>query len=825
MTVPQSSLADHEGPKESQEKGQISIDYSVFCQPHFSPVDWINSIIDNKSSTETQALELLTRLQLFSTDLLNDIEKESNELVQNAPKAVLELEQASQDMVKLKQKIEKLKQDMISTDGNTSDTIQELAHLDLVKSRMESSRLMLKETENWTNLPTEISLLLSEGSYENACQRLCDAKKSLQLFKGMPEFDDRSTLLERLQNEVKEALLPLLSSSLTAQQLEQSEIFYRCFDKIEKGVVFFEVYFRCRAEPFQIMWKELCDSTLSQKTHFDATIDRQFQKLCSTFLDELYLMIEREVQWGELVFIHPVDISYKIMEKVFLSLNPSLVNVIRIYMQEFHDSALPHITGLFSIILEFSQRIEKLLILNPVSKSINTQLLRRSIDTNITRAHFLFEPFENAFVKYQELETRFLLNCLKHSLTLQSRSFENLDSLRTGIEDSFQIAQTAIRRCIFFTHGYGSCGLVEALNTFFDSVSRKFITLINMLEKRFHSEAELIEGEDETAGFSSLVQFESFTLFQLGFKFLDFAMALTEKLDNLQVQMSTELEKSFSFTRDIETLVLQRGSEGISLLKFVEHALDSLSLTSFSFLWTSKLNSAELLQLRNLIDQQPSAALRPSRDCIERFTSTCQAFIIDTLYYPVRKELSRMKEASMWDSTEEQKGDALTDIPVFSLSPSSFAQQIGDHFLTLPQQVEPFADQPSFRFSITTLPLIDECHVQVEGDTVVHIWVACIAHKAMHSYVSSILSLPAISESGVKQIIADMEYLTNIFSALEVEPNTQFSELFRVLDLSANDLNQEVLAITSDPSRRQRSGTFHTDILTKLAQIRRGAGK
>ncbi len=167
----------------------------------------------------------------------------------------------------------------------------------------------------------------------------------------------------------------------------------------------------------------------------------------------------------------------------------------------------------------------------------------------------------------------------------------------------------------------------------------------------------------------------------------------------------------------------------------------------------------------------------------------------------------------VWTATGPQNPSPFDlELPQFSLSPGEYMTRIGEHLLSLPQQLDLYADDASLAYSLGSLPGMEGQSVPsssgvqgmdkketegVDGETddeidITYLWMTAVCHETLSTFVSSALSIPALSLYGTRQLIADMNYLVNVLSAMEIQASREFLGLLACLSLEPESLGQEV---------------------------------
>jgi hypothetical protein len=137
-------------------------------------------------------------------------------------------------------------------------------------------------------------------------------------------------------------------------------------------------------------------------------------------------------------------------------------------------------------------------------------------------------------------------------------------------------------------------------------------------------------------------------------------------------------------------------------------------------------------------------------------------------------------------------------VPTFSLSPSDTVQRVAEGLLNLPRLFEVYADDDALAFSLDTLPHIDCDTLQslseqshdpksqqshrrrpsmgfaksnsIDPEVVSSAWLISLCHTFLNYFTTDVLpSIPILSVAGASQLASDLEYLSNIVRALNVE--------------------------------------------------------
>ncbi|KAF0484674.1 Conserved oligomeric Golgi complex subunit 7 [Gigaspora margarita] len=970
-----------------------SIDFSSFLAKEFDVKSWINNTLSNtnllntspisnssnpistsdidetiksdikstqdiSSINELQSLEnhssaLVEKIQFLNQEISLRLEKIIDDAVKGIPNIMSDLQIMSQDVINLKQSVLHVKSNLSTIDENSGKALERLKYLDLVKSRMESSRDLLREAENWNNLEAEASTIFASQDYQKASMRLQDAEKSLVIFQNTPEYEERRKLLTELQNQLEATISPQLVAALSQHDTSACQKFYIIFSQIGRKKEFCNYYYGSRKAPLVKMWQnaslietdqsqitQLSNSTttsvvssvniitstssnfhdqqsLSPKSPSQHQFRKKFVDFLKDFLQELFVVLNEEYTWCGNVFPDNNETLIALIENIFNSLKPSLGSRLVMLVNYYNEQCLPEIINAFMITENFGRQMERVLF-NPIQIGSSASRISTFSGTKpfskgnlISWGNVIFEPFSEYQHDYSEFEKNFLISELKRILQIK-RDSSSIDLARIMAENIgkiFSMADDGLQRCMTLTHGFAGIGLVEALNYYFTSFVKEYHHLLDKLridcglndvnskhetisQKKFHSSTS----NDYFDFDQDKLQQEDWSNFQIGLRLLATCKLAFDKLNLFEETLRTtlvsvkELIEQDLGNEDLEWYE-RRSSPSIN---------DSMGLSSIGtqssilLLKQSLLNSYQLVSLLPNIESKSNdlKLLFPAQKSMETFIRQSQRFVFDTIFLPIVKHLSNLPIMEIWSAAAEpvQVSPFNLEIPTFSLSPSEYITRIGEHLLTLPQQFEVYADDESLAFSIKSLPFCDEVESKDENigvggkkdestlsstqgpetnetsskasvlssikivsestvslvdpsiiqqpqstvedistEEVTHAWITSVARGTMHALFERILVIPQLSSHGTQQLLTDLGYLTNVLSALEIEPTREIIKTIKVLEMDEDSVVNALRVKTGSISSQSGSlmGDFEefsdvkdSEILDKVASVR-----
>ncbi|GET02792.1 conserved oligomeric Golgi complex subunit 7 [Rhizophagus clarus] len=444
-----------------------------------------------------------------------------------------------EDATKLKSGVSLVKSQLNNVEEGTEKALDRLKYLDLVKTRMEASRDVLKEAENWSNLEQEASNIFASQDYQKASVRLMEAEKSLVIFQNTPEYEERRKLLTELQNQLEATVSPQLVNALNQHDISACQKFYQIFDQIGRKKDFSNYYYGSRKAPLVKMWQYALltdvppsvsgtagnvtggvgsDSSNNEPTspksptaqiRFQQQFQQQFPKKFTEFLqefyDKLFIVLNQEHTWCGNVFPDTNETLMSLIENIFNSLKPSLSARLTGLVEFYNEECLPEIINAWVISESFGRQMEKVLF-NPIqissgissstngaggkdasvsaltSASMGGKPLSRA--NLITWGNVVFEPFSEYQHDYSEYEKNYLSILLKKTISERKKKAGTSDLAKIMSEiigEIFMMAESSLERCMTLTYGFGGIGLIEVLNFFFTTFIKEYQTLLVQL--------------------------------------------------------------------------------------------------------------------------------------------------------------------------------------------------------------------------------------------------------------------------------------------------------------------------------------------------------
>ncbi|KAJ3012538.1 hypothetical protein HKX48_006218 [Thoreauomyces humboldtii] len=830
--------------------------------------------VNQATSVDQIASGLVLKLQLVSLDISNKFEQLSEEAVRNMPRALYDLELIRKDAQKVNDAISEgshgFHQAEIGTDGG--DAFKDLVKLDLVRSRMVATRLSLKEAENWSTLAGEMNAIFSAEDFEKASVRLDEAQRSLLLLTATPDFADRQSLLAELQTKLQTSIEPRLVAVLNDHDAEAARKLYRVFSRIQRSAEFVKQYETTCTAPLLRLWRDYDEATMVHSAK--AGNDGEFAQWLTLFFEEVMRILNKELSWCTYVFPDPLKIIHDLVRHLFGSLQPTFSARVSALAERLGDAALLTIVKAYQSTLQFGIKFERLLFFTDVAHlpSSPTRSARKldtlqpdslelnplSVPDDLTDwGNLAFDAFSGFQQRYGQLELNYLLFLSSAQLKLGRNSdYAEITRLMSeSVTKIWSFGEGATSRCRLFTTGFGTADLISTLDEYLVSVFTRYGALLLNLRAGLglaRPEDDAMHPDDPGNGHDLGTRDlgrQEWGNFQVGLKVLGLCHALTQRLESfdrlVRRAMTTVVGRRLeaNWNTPTEFWAEDRRSVTSSSSSPSQQGQGEECFASFSVLRDSTLNSYKLRSVFEAMTSgnvtapatvtvttpsgasgEPSSNIQVNVDynpllkrapaALRTFVQSAQQLAFDTLFVVVENQLSIVPTLSTWSSAvSTTAGPFNLDVPQFSLSPLPYVTRIGEHLLTLPQQLELYVDDEALRFSTDTLPFLEKGkhhttdttttttgngdaersqeasdeegeEVEEEEEDVTYLWIKSISRGTMSRFVDTVLDhlVSRLAPDGANQLATDMRYLANVFDAMDVDRDPRFETLLNLLE-------------------------------------------
>jgi hypothetical protein len=670
------------------------------------------------SELDKRVGSLVRRLEIACQDTSAQVEQTIEDISRAVPRLTYDLQFMRESALTLQRALQeveaKIHPESDSSADVTSDTsaaLEQLFFLSTVKSRMESSREVLREAENWSTLEPEVSSLLASQSYQKASERLAEASKSMALFQNTPEFESRKALMVSLQNQLEAALSSALVAAINSRDVVGCKNYYSIFSGIQREAEFQNYYFGSRRKSLVKLWQEAkvadCEGEiitgadlLAEDGSAAQDITITFNSLLTKFFSEFSSLINEERTYIPSIFPDAQQTISLFIQSTLDSLSPSLSERLSGVAEYYEGKALIELNRAFRTAEEFAIATDKVmekvgysaLFSAPtptvqqsedggkghqrrlskrmsISRRMGGGVASRSISigngSNATQwEQALFEAFIDFQSDYPSLEKKFLESELGSIVAMgrTRNAAENSDGahfLRERAMGVFGAVEEALDRCMEFTHGYGAIGLIQDVDYIFERFLAESKADLIVTPRKSSPASPASDDElafDEELDYSP----DDLRTFQLALHLLETCRVVQDSLNlfdgkvrGSMAQLAGSLRLSKADPTGPYIPGTTRGeatllSQSILNSADLHSLLDSLELPAPISTPSSTAGSK-----RGVYPTETSSTLlMGAKDSLIDFTRACQLFLQDTILSPLNQHLSSYSSLPVWTTAQ-----------------------------------------------------------------------------------------------------------------------------------------------------------------------------
>ncbi|XP_078274612.1 conserved oligomeric Golgi complex subunit 7 isoform X2 [Rhinoraja longicauda] len=747
------------------------MDFSKFLDDNFDVKDWVNGAFktvqkEAPGKVDSHAATLVMKLQLFIQEVNNAIEETSHQALQNMPRALRDMEALKQEASFLKEQMILVKEDIRKFEQDTAQSMQVLVEIDEVKSRMQMASEALQEADKWSTLSADIEGTLKSQDIEAISAKLTSMQNSLAMLVDTPDYSEKCVHLEALKNRLEAMASPQIVAAFNSQSVDQARLFVKVFVAVDRMPQLLTYYYKCHKGQLVSVWQELCQSDLS--------LDHQLRE----FYDTLLATWHSQVQWTCQVFRNPYEI----------------VTVLQI---QTLGAIVPSIPVCLSTAIEKASQEDKLHVLLDLhnstvhfAKGLEAAMLPHLGETNLVKVAELVAAIHSPYVPYQlqygDLEGSNLLIQISAIPLERGELIDSVQELSQSVNKVFSLAGSGMDRCVKLTDGLAFCGLLKALKGLFSKYVADFASTLQSIRKKCKLE-EIFNGslflEDWTA-FQNSIRIIA-TCGELLRQFGDFEQQLSNRILSTAGKYLSESYSPRSLTGIQETSCSDKKSSAKNPWQEYNYLLKG-----------NPSEYASLLEMLYTLKEKGTGnfnLLSEPRTAVGRLNQQAHQLAFDSVFLRIKQQLAQVPRMETWNTGT--MGETLTeDLPTFSLAPLEYISNIGQYIMSLPLHLEPFVTQedPALELALHSgkLPYPPEQDEVPELDNMADYWLGSIARATMHTYCESILQISELTPHATKQLVTDIDYLSNVMDALGLQPSRALQQIATALKAKPEEFRQ-----------------------------------
>ncbi|XP_077245073.1 conserved oligomeric Golgi complex component-related / COG complex component-like protein [Tasmannia lanceolata] len=777
----------------------MMIDLGAFSEEKFDPKKWINNACQSRhpqDPVDKHLADLEMKLQVLSEEIASSLDEQSTSALHRVPRASRDVIRLRDDAVSLRSAISGILLKLKKAEGSSAESIAALAKVDTVKQRMEAAYETLQDAAGLTQLSASVEDVFASGDLSRAAETLANMRHCLSAVGEVAEFANVRKQLEVLEDRLEEMVHPRLSDALSNRKVDAVQDFRQILIMIGRFKSVEMHYTKIHLKPILKLWEEFDSrqraNKLASEKHDGASLP--FPSWLPNFYDEVLLYLEQEWKWCMIAF--PDDyrtLVPKLLVETMSALNASFVSRINLATGDVVPETRALAKGIMDVLAGDmpkgikiqTKHLEALIELHNMTGAFarNIQHLFSESDLQVllTTLKAVYSPYESYKHRYGQMEHAILSSeiarvDLRGAVTrgVGAQGIELSETVRRMEESIPQVIvllEASVERCISFTGGSEADELITTL----DEIMLQYISTLQETLKSLRSVCGVdsishgdgigsrkemgLDKKDGThnARIVDMVSDEEeWSIVQGALQILTVADCLTSR--------SSVFEASLRAT-------LARLSTTLSVSVFGS-SLDQSQVTGDDENWELSMAGRSVLdvaalrlidvpekarKLFNLLDQSKDPrfhALPLASQRVAAFADTVNELVYDVLISKVRQRLSDVSRMPIWSSVEEPSAFPL---PSFSAYPQPYVTSVGEYLLTLPQQLEPLAEGISSSDTNT-----DEAQFFATE------WMFKVAEGATALYMEQLRGIQYITDRGAQQLSADIEYLSNVLSALSM---------------------------------------------------------
>ncbi|GAA5930628.1 uncharacterized protein JCM15063_002418 [Sporobolomyces koalae] len=371
------------------------IDYSTLTAATWTnESDWLNSILSSTIPRNTPADMSLTTIEHALTDTVHSLEltlhdtstqldRAIADITTSVPRLTFDLQLMRENALLLRFTLDAIRKRStgFGKDSPVGTVLERMRVLDLVKTRMEAARDVLREAESWSTLESEVTGLVAEdGQYLKAAERLAEAARSMVVFQNTAEYEARRALMVSLQNQLEQNLSSGLLDAIRERDVKACKTMWNIFGMIQREQEFRSYYFGSKRSRLIEGWiaAQLVDcvdespSTLalppvpalpsstsdSSSTRFAPAAPQKFSTFLVRFYAELFSLLTEERTYLPAIFPDPIPTLSAFIETTLEGLSPSFPQRLHSITESYGPAVLPELIVAFKATEEFAVQVE-----------------------------------------------------------------------------------------------------------------------------------------------------------------------------------------------------------------------------------------------------------------------------------------------------------------------------------------------------------------------------------------------------------------------------------------------------------------------------------
>jgi len=748
---------------------QPNLNIEDFCAKGFNAKAWVNQAFSGGDSVEKRAGALAAKLQHSMFELSKMIEDLSGNCLMHIPGVLKEIDLLSRDAAVLQKTIDQFSHKLDALEMETKDSVLLVANLDDIKSKMESVRVVIVESEKYKNLMQNMDSIMENQSSEQIISSLSEMNQSVAVLKNIPLFASAEKNYESYVEKIDKDLKPKLTQALIKQDTENAIKYTRVYQQIGRDTQIVDLYCSCKSLKYENVWENV-----------SKTPGKPFSEWLHSFYDELQYELTSELAWAAAVF----PSSTSLVSMSFFRANQKIKSR---FENQLDSQNLQALISLYTTTKDFHR---SLLFLN----ALNITKEQTQFVTKAAIIGSIYAPYITRQLNYSNLQKIDLKSQLQAILPKGGDFPESIAAIDNSVPKLFILLETALQRCLDFTEGSEA----EALISILSDTLMEYLAHLNMRLIDLRQMANLdpskpgVKPKPQQASHNEHFHDWEDSYFQGALQLLEVVEKITSRLlnfeENVKLTLASQRKAVFGSLTEIKDL------DDIQCYHIVD------------------LKSAQrVFQFMKLLET-PTFKLWPTTsERYHKYLHGAQTFVFDSMSSYIKTKINQLVDLPVW---------ALTgNVPLLGIQPQGYIKLVVEHLIVLRQLLEPYDTNKALELdgdiqlsrnicasATDTLDLAptesshfeeDPGHVEPEGFAF-H-WISAVVSGTMALYFEKINSIPLLTPHGCMQLKVDIGHLFNVLTPLGIKPSIALQSVYDYVRMEESVLAEQLSFGTPNP--------------------------
>ncbi|XP_050312701.1 conserved oligomeric Golgi complex subunit 7 [Anthonomus grandis grandis] len=482
------------------------MDISAFSKDDSDVKEWVNRTLkpgENQNKRDgNYTMGLVMKLQLYVQQVNNSLEGCSVQVLNSLPKILRDVKVLQQDANVLKDKMSRVKQEIVEIEVDTRNSITTIEKLDMMKRQLEVAKRGLHESDNWTVLVNDLEEMFDSKNIEGISQKILGMQSSLKLLANVADYEDRKLQLEGLKNRLEAIASPVIVQGFTSGDIEQSAKFVSIFSSIGRLPELMKYHRNCQRDLLVQKWFQIT----SQEEPVTQWVHHYYDYLISNW--------HTHTKW---------------FHQVFEAGEPATEPLINVYVDVLTSLEAPFRETIDSVLIK-QTTTDKLAYLIEIKEMADrfAENLRGQCGPHEGLLRAVYAHLRPYVGKYAEYEQAVLVEQLKGMRLIKEELTDTVEALGFSIDPVMDYASEGRERCRKLTGSCGFCGLLVAIRAYLSSYAGYFRVALRQLDRS--SKSNVQEKEEE-------LEEDNWTNFQLCFTLLQHCGEVVSRVRELEKQL------------------------------------------------------------------------------------------------------------------------------------------------------------------------------------------------------------------------------------------------------------------------------------------------